>query len=78
MNVTFFIGGLSGGGAERVTCNIANYLSNNGHVVRILTMADDKPTYALDNKVLRIPLLQSKERRGLILNSLALLSTKIR
>ena len=69
MNITFFIGGLSGGGAERVTCNIANYLSKNGHIVKILTMADDTPTYAIDDKVLRIPLLQSKERKGVIINS---------
>lgn len=69
MNITFFIGGLSGGGAERVTCNIANYLSKNGHIIKILTMADDTPTYAIDDKVLRIPLLQSKERKGVIINS---------
>lgn len=70
MNVTFFIGGLSGGGAERVTCNIANYLSKNGHNVKILTMADDKPTYAINKEILRIPLLHTNERRGFVINSI--------
>lgn len=69
MKITFFIGGLSGGGAERVTCNLASYLSRKGHEIVILTMSDDTATYALDDNVLRVPLLKSSERKGLIYNS---------
>ena len=69
MKVTFFIGGLSGGGAERVTCNMANYLAGKGHDIKIMTMSDDKPTYALNNYVQRIPLLLATERKNFIYNS---------
>ena len=69
MKITFFIGGLSGGGAERVTCNLASYLANRGHEIKVLTMSDDKPSYAIDNKVQRIPLLVTSERKNIIYNS---------
>lgn len=69
MKITFFIGGLSGGGAERVTCNLASYLANRGHVIKVLTMSDDEPSYAIDNKVQRIPLLVTSERKNIIYNS---------
>lgn len=69
MNITFFIGGLSGGGAERVTCSLANYLANHGHVIKIVTMSDDTPTYAIDSKIKRVHLLQTSERKNVIYNS---------
>lgn len=69
MKITFFIGGLSGGGAERVTCNLASYLARKGHDIVILTMSDDTATYALDDHVLRVPLLKYSERKGLLYNS---------
>ena len=69
MKINFFIGGLSGGGAERVICNLSNYLYNKGHTVTILTMADDQPSYSLDDGVRRIALLNEEERRGFIYNS---------
>ncbi len=69
MKITFFIGGLSGGGAERVTCNLASYLANRGHEIKVLTMSDDKPSYAIANKVQRIPLLVTSERKNIIYNS---------
>ena len=37
--ITLFIGSLSGGGAERVTCNLANYLNEKGYSVDVLTMS---------------------------------------
>ena len=37
MKVTFFIYSLTGGGAERVTAHLANYWSEQGHEVTILT-----------------------------------------
>ena len=69
MHICFFIGGLSGGGAERVTCNLANYMVEQGHSVEILTMADDEPSYELSQKVDRKVLLRTKERKSFIYNS---------
>ena len=50
MRITLFIGSLSGGGAERVVCNLANYLSKKGHEVTVLTVSDQK-TYELSQSV---------------------------
>ncbi len=69
MNITLFIGGVSGGGAERVTCNLANYLVSKGHEIKLLTMADDAPSYTIDKKVHRISLLHEDERKGFLYNS---------
>lgn len=69
MKITFFIGGLSGGGAERVTCNLASFLAVRGHEIEVLTMSDDKPSYTIDSKVQRISLLVSTERKNFIYNS---------
>lgn len=69
MKITFFIGGLIGGGAERVTCSLSNYLVNNGHNVEILTMSESD-SYPLDNRVSRSILLTKKERKGFINNLL--------
>lgn len=70
MKITFYIGGLSGGGAERVTCNLASYLARKGHEIKILTMSDAPATYAFDNNVLRVPLLKYTERKGMLYNSI--------
>ena len=53
MKITLFIGGLSGGGAERVTCNLANYLVKKGHEVEILTVSNEPSTYKLHKNVTR-------------------------
>lgn len=58
-----FISSLSGGGAERVTVNLANFLSRNGHSVDVITMSNKKDTYKLDGGVRRISLLDEKERK---------------
>lgn len=49
MKITLFIGCLTGGGAERVVCNLANHLSKN-HSVTVLTVSD-KQTYELEEDV---------------------------
>ena len=56
MKITLFIGGLSGGGAERVICNLANYLAENGHQIEILTVSDEPSTYPLSERVSRYSL----------------------
>lgn len=70
MKITFFIGGLSGGGAERVICNLANYIVEKGHDVEILTMSDDAPSYEVRTNVRRVVLLRSEERKKILYNSL--------
>lgn len=50
MKITLLIGSLAGGGAERVVCNLANFLANKGHEVTVLTLSDKK-TYDLNEKV---------------------------
>ena len=70
MKLTFFIGGLSGGGAERVVCNLANYLIMRGHNVSVMTMVDNKQAYFLNEKVKRISLIKQNERKGFIFDSI--------
>ena len=53
MRITLVIGGLSGGGAERVCVNLANSWVERGHHVTILTFTQNfrKPAYAIDSRV---------------------------
>lgn len=64
MKITIFIGGLYGGGAERVACNLASYLVNNGHEVEFLTVGDNEKTYPYDDRITRYCLLKISERKG--------------
>lgn len=59
MNITIFIGGISGGGAERVACNLANYLVDRHHVI-LLTMSEVHDEYGLDSRVKLVSLLKKK------------------
>lgn len=69
MNITIFIGGLSGGGAERVVCNLSNYLSEK-HNVTILTMTKDKPRYSINSNIGLVSLYNKKENKGYIYKNL--------
>ncbi len=53
MRITLVIGGLSGGGAERVCVNLANSWVQRGHHVTLLTFTQNfrKPAYAIDSRV---------------------------
>lgn len=55
MRITLVIGGLEGGGAERVCVNLANSWVERGHHVTILTVTQNlrKPAYAVDPRVQR-------------------------
>lgn len=70
MKITLFIGSLYGGGAERVTCNLASYLIQHGNQVEILTMSETEKSYELDKKVSVRTLLSLKERRNTVMNTL--------
>src|SRR5216684_8136893 len=53
MRITMVIGGLTGGGAERVCVNLANAWVAQGRPVTILTVARNSaaPAYAIDPRV---------------------------
>ena len=68
MRITFFIGGLGNGGAERVVCNLANHLVNHCHEVDILTIGD-KESYPIDDRINRYKLIQNHERKNIFLDS---------
>ncbi|NTQ65431.1 glycosyltransferase family 4 protein [Enterococcus faecium] len=69
MKITFFIGGLSGGGAERVICNLANYLSEKDNECVILTMSEEESTYELLENIKVKSLLANRERKNFILDN---------
>lgn len=58
MRITIVIGGLSGGGAERVCVNLANAWALSAHEVTLLTVTQKRPgsAYALDGRVARVDL----------------------
>ena len=51
MNINFFITSLGGGGAERVVCNLANFLTEEKHRVTISVLRGDDDTYSLVKNV---------------------------
>lgn len=51
MNIIFFITSLGGGGAERVVCNLANYLAERHHSIRITVLRGNDKTYHLNKSV---------------------------
>ena len=69
MKITVFISALSGGGAERVVCNLSNHLTALGHTVEILTMGETTAAEALDQGVKYTPLLTEKERGNALVNN---------
>lgn len=69
MKITIFIGSLSNGGAERVACNLANYLSRKGHMVSLLLMSNTDNSYNLDEGISVNCLLDKNEKSGFILNN---------
>ncbi len=68
MKLTFFIGGLYGGGAERVCCNLASFLSDKKHDIEILSMAEEEQTYPLNADVKVTPLIKNSERKNGLYN----------
>lgn len=74
MKLLFFIQSLSGGGAERVTATLANYWSENGWDVSVVTMSDrGSDFYKLNDAVRRITLdtpSRSRNLMGSVINSI--------
>lgn len=70
MKINLFIGSLTGGGAERVICNLANDLVQKGHEVCVITNVEAKAAYELDDRAERFVLLYNKDRRNAPFNFL--------
>ncbi len=65
MKITFIISSLGSGGAERVLSILVNKLVNN-HNVTIITLANNKSFYPLDNKIKHIKLDLLKESKNIL------------
>lgn len=76
MKITFFIGTLSGGGAERVVANLSNYLSRKGYEITILNFRDNESVYALDDSVKRKYLLGSQWKKNIMTKGILYLFEK--
>ncbi|NFO31263.1 glycosyltransferase family 4 protein [Clostridium botulinum] len=68
MKIVFFIGGLGGGGAERVVCNLSDYLSKKNDVT-ILTLSSIKSIYKINQKVTHINLENDKKIKLFLLKN---------
>jgi len=70
MKISMFIGSLTGGGAERVICNLANFLTEKGHQVTIITNVETDGFYEPDTRIGRYVLLYDNERKNPLFNFL--------
>ncbi len=68
MKITLFISSLTGGGAERVLCNLSNYLIDKGNQVTVITNVEAEGFYGLDSRVSRYILLKQNERKNSLFN----------
>ena len=75
MKITVFIGGLTGGGAERVACNLINDLSVKGHDVTVLSVSGVENTYGIDG---RVKLISLEGKRRIKLAPIRVLSKMIK
>ncbi|RHM03845.1 hypothetical protein DWZ83_10955, partial [Amedibacillus dolichus] len=49
--ITFLIGSLGGGGAERVTIALGNHFCNNGYEVYFIAFSKENNNYEVDSKI---------------------------
>lgn len=68
MRITLLIGSLTGGGAERVVCHLANYLAKQQHIVEILTVSDKISYKPNDNVRLRNSIMNLTQNCKKIIN----------
>lgn len=74
MRITLVIGGLGGGGAERVCVNLANAWVERGHHVTLLTVSQNsgRVAYAIDPRVVRRDIGWPRRARNEELNAAAI------
>lgn len=51
VRVAFVIGAITGGGAERIVCNLSNYLILKGHEVSVVAVSKTENDYNIDKRV---------------------------
>ena len=68
--ITFFIGSLEEGGAERVLSNLTSYLANYGCEIRLLLYHDRELFYPIDSRVEIISVCKETGQKGLLGNLL--------
>lgn len=68
MKITIFTGSLSGGGAERVATNLANFLSCRGHEVELLTVGERNAIEALAPQIRTSSLAAKAQSSNKVLN----------
>ena len=66
--ITFFIGSMEEGGAERVLSNLTAYLADKGHPVQLLTYHDREPFYPIDPRVETVSVCRETGSTGILKN----------
>ena len=70
MKISLFIGGISGGGAEHVVCDLASYLCERCYDVEILTVSEVPDNYLLHSNVHRSSLSKKSDSKNRIIRVL--------
>lgn len=70
MNILFYIGSLNSGGAERVICNLSNYLSDKHEVEIITTSFFNNSYYKLRKKIVIKSLDNNKNTKNFFLKNI--------
>lgn len=78
MKVTIFISSLEGGGAERVVCNLSNYLLENGENVNIVIFKPGDIKYDLNENIKVHGLVSAKEFNNNTIKKYYLLHRKLK
>lgn len=69
MNIAIFIGGLGTGGAQRVVCNLSNYLCKNNNVT-IITLSGIESSYQLNKNVIHKTLERKNVNKNFIIKNI--------
>lgn len=78
-NITFIIGMLSGGGAERVVASLANNLANFEIEINVILLYSNKNDYLENERVNIIPIVSNRKNKPLkVMERLFLLRKKIK
>ena len=66
MKIVFIISTLNVGGAESVLSMVANYMSQMGHEIIIITASKEKPFFELNQTIKLIQLGRNKPDKGIL------------